>query len=280
MADDQNTGRVSNFYDSHPINEGQIIDKLTANSVDLDSLTQTILQDYDQDHYGGTQANDALAELAGVDRGKNVLDICCGLGGPARYLAQNYGCRVLGIDMNDGRIEGAKRLTRMVGLDDLVDFQCLNALELPLEDQLFDLVVSQEGFCHIPQKQRLIQQCFRVLKPGGHLAFTDVLTTGKTTDATRKKLEDQMAFFELQSLDEYQEKFSAAGLEPIKFVDLAQDWRTILVDRLAMYRGLKDQTIKRFGQEHFARWDSAYSFFVGLYDRGELAGGRFLARRG
>ena len=53
----------------------------------------------------------------------------------------------------------------------------------------------------------------------------------------------------------------------------------ILLERLAMYRSLKDQTVERFGNEHFEKWDKAYSFFVGLYSSGELGGGRFLAQK-
>ncbi len=60
---------------------------------------------------------------------------------------------------------------------------------------------------------------------------------------------------------------------------MSDEWRVILIDRLAMYRSLKDQTIERFGSTHFTKWDNAYSFFVGLYETGELGGGRFLARR-
>jgi hypothetical protein len=61
--------------------------------------------------------------------------------------------------------------------------------------------------------------------------------------------------------------------------DLSAQWARILVDRLAMYRGLKDETILKFGAEHFRRWDETYAFFVGLYQEGKLGGGRFVARR-
>lgn len=279
MTNDLHIGTVGEFYDTHPINEQQILDKLRSDGVDLSTITEDTLQNYDQDHFGGVPANDALAALGNIDDGCHVLDVCCGMGGPSRYLAHNYGCRVTGIDLTESRIDGAMRLTAMAGLDDRVTFQQANALELPFVDKTFDVVISQEAFCHIPDKDRLVAQCARVLKPGGRVVFTDILATGSTTDATRQRLQQEMTFIDLGSHDTYRRQFQREACAVVEAHNVSDQWRGILIDRLAMYRSLKDQTIDRFGTAHFARWDNAYSFFVGLYATGELGGGRFLARR-
>jgi ubiquinone/menaquinone biosynthesis C-methylase UbiE len=279
MTDQDRIGAVTEFYETHPISEKQIIDKMKADGVDLDNLTEDILQDYDQDHYGGIPANEALAALAGVDADCHVLDVCCGLGGPSRWLARNFGCRVTGIDLTESRIAGAGRLTRMAGLDDRVAYRTGNALDLPFDDRTFDIVVSQEGFCHIPDKDRLIAECARAVTPGGRIAFTDILTTEKTSGATLERLQREMTFQDLASRDGYRRRLEREGCEVVEIQDLGAEWREILAGRLAMYRGLKDQTVERFGAAHFDKWDGAYSFFVGLYETGELGGGRFLARR-
>ncbi len=279
MTNDLHIGTVGDFYDTHPINEQQILDKLRSDGVDLSTITEDTLQDYDQDHFGGVPANDALAALGNIDDGCHVLDVCCGMGGPSRYLAHNYGCRVTGIDLTESRIDGAMRLTAMAGLDDRVTFQQANALELPFDDRSFDVVISQEAFCHIPDKDRLVAQCARVLKPGGRVVFTDILATDSTTDDTRQRLQQEMTFIDLGSHDTYRRQFQREACAVVEAHDVSDQWRGILIDRLAMYRSLKDQTIDRFGAAHFTRWDSAYSFFVGLYATGELGGGRFLARR-
>lgn len=279
MTQDQQVGAVTEFYETHPINEQQILDKLQGDGIDLANVSEDVLQNYDQDHYGGVEANDALATLAGIDDDCHVLDVCCGLGGPSRYLAQKYGCRVTGIDLTESRVEGAKRLTAMVGLDDNVTFQTGNALDLPFGDRTFDVVISQEAFCHIPDKDRLVAQCARVLKPGGRLAFTDVLATDSTTERTRERLQREMTFLELGSQHTYRRQLEREKCVVVEAQDVSDEWRVILIDRLAMYRSLKDQTVERFGDAHFTKWDNAYSFFVGLYETGELGGGRFLARR-
>jgi len=279
MREDPRTDAVVAFYDTHPINERQILDKLDRDGVDPAEVTQDILQAYDQDHYGGVAANDALAAAARIDRDCHVLDVCCGMGGPARYLAHTYGCRVTGIDLAESRIEGARRLTRMAGLDGQVTLRTGNALDLPFADASFDVLISQEAFCHIPDKERLIGQCARVLKPGGRMAFTDILITDATRGETLARLEREMAFRDLGSVQTYRSAFEQAGCPDWEVEDLGAEWRDILMERLAMYRSLRDQTIERFGEAHYTRWDDAYGFFVGLYETGELGGGRFLVRQ-
>ena len=87
---------VVTYYDTHPINEEQIMRTLDAHDVDLVTLTEETLKDYDQDHFGGLQANDVLAAKAGIRKEHHVLDVCSGMGGPSRYLAHRIGCRVTG----------------------------------------------------------------------------------------------------------------------------------------------------------------------------------------
>lgn len=279
MTQDERTGAVLDYYNAHPISEQQILEKLQRDGLNSKDLTEDILQNYDQDHYGGTDANDALAELAGLRESDHVLDVCCGLGGPSRYLAHKYDCRVTGIDLTESRIVGARRLTEMTRLDGRVDFQTGNALSMPFADASFDVLISQEAFCHIPDKGQLVAECARVTKPGGRFAFTDILVTPRVTEDIRTRLLAGMAFQELNSTESYAAALDREGFEVVKVQDLAEPWRIILSERLKMYRGLKDQTVERYGQAHFDKWDSAYSFFVGLYETGELSGGRFLARR-
>jgi ubiquinone/menaquinone biosynthesis C-methylase UbiE len=279
MSKDTHLAEVRTFYDSHPISLPQILEKLERDGVDLDTLTEETLQAYDQDHYSGVAANDALAKRAGLTESDHVLDICCGLGGPARYLARNYGCRVTGVDLTASRIEGAKRLTRMTGQADRVTFHCADAMNSPFPDDEFDVAISQEAFCHIPDKGQVLSETARVLKSGGRLAFTDIVATEATSGESRERLERELAFAGLCTIPEYCQRLERAGFTVRQADDLGEIWRDILIERLAMYRSLKDQTVDRFGLAHFERWDSAYAFFVGQYKIGGLSGVRLLATR-
>jgi ubiquinone/menaquinone biosynthesis C-methylase UbiE len=270
---------VTQFYDTHPISEKQVLESLAQDGFDPSSLDQSILKDYDQDHFGGPAATDTLAQLANITKSDHVVDICCGLGGPARYLAHNYGCRVTGIDMNQNRIDGARRLTERVGLENQVSFHCANALANKLPENEFDSLIAQEAFCHIPDKPRLVSECVRVIKPGGCIAFTDILAGTGTPESMRDRLQREMAFTELNTQDGYRTLLDSSGCIVNEIEDLSESWAEILVKRLDMYRSLEDQTIASFGQAHFEKWDRAYSFFVSLYASGELRGARFQAHK-
>ena len=111
MSEAQKSG-VIKFYDTHPINEDEILAKAAEQGASLDDLTQADLNDLDQDHYGGTHVLDVLADAAKIDGEHHVLDVCSGMGGPARWLAYHRNCRVTGLDFTVSRVEAARRLTQ------------------------------------------------------------------------------------------------------------------------------------------------------------------------
>ena len=279
MANTTHSNLVNVFYNTHPISESQVLNKLEQTGADTSILTVELLQHHDQDHFGGLAATDTLARHGKINESTHVLDLCCGLGGPARYLAYHHGCRVTGVDMNTDRLAGAVRLTERTKLEDRVLFHHANALQTGLADETFDVIVSQEAFCHIPDKKTLIAECVRLLKPGGCIVYTDILARNSMTNEIRSRLESEMAFSELSTLEQYRNLFEGKGCQMVEVEDLADDWAQILIDRLAMYRSLKEQTVSSFGLAHFQKWDRTYSFFVDLYRSGELGGGRFVARK-
>ncbi len=279
MANTTHSKLVNVFYNTHPISESQVLDKLAQTGADTSILTVELLQHHDQDHFGGLAATDALALHAKINESTHVLDLCCGLGGPARYLAYHYGCRVTGVDMNTDRLAGAVRLTERTKLQDRVLFHHANALQTGLADETFDVIVSQEAFCHIPNKKTLITECARLLKPGGRIVYTDILARSSMTNEIRSRLETEMVFSELSTLEQYCHLLEEKGCQVIEVEDLSDNWAEILIDRLTMYRSLKEQTVSSFDLAHFQKWDRTYSFFVGLYRSGELGGGRFVAHK-
>ena len=279
MANTTHSNLVNVFYNTHPISESQVLNKLEQTGADTSILTVELLQHHDQDHFGGLAATDALARHAKINQSTHVLDLCCGLGGPARYLAYHHGCRVTGVDMNTDRLAGAVRLTERTKLQDRVLFHHANALQTGLADETFDVIVSQEAFCHIPNKKTLIAECVRLLKPGGRIVYTDILARNSMTNEIRSRLENEMVFSELSTLEQYCHLLEEKSCQVVEVEDLSDDWAQILIDRLAMYRSLKEQTVSSFGLAHFQKWDRTYSFFVGLYRSGELGGGRFVARK-
>jgi ubiquinone/menaquinone biosynthesis C-methylase UbiE len=273
------TGAVAGFYDRHPINEEQILGALRARGVPLDRVTEDDLQAFDQDHYGGVEALATLASAAGITRAHHVLDVCSGMGGPARWLAHRLGCRVTGLDLTASRVRGAARLTRLAKLDDRVDYRLGNALDMPFADASFDVAIAQESWAHIPRKARLVAEAVRVLRPGGVLAFTDIVRREALPDEVARRLLEGMTFVEIESPAGYAQLLEANGCPAPRIEDLSEAWTVILRNRLAMYRSLKDSTVASFGLARYEQYDGAYSFFVSLYEKGILGGARVVGRK-
>jgi ubiquinone/menaquinone biosynthesis C-methylase UbiE len=167
--------RVERFYDAHPINEAQILQALERRGIAPGAVTPELLREFDQDHYGGLPALELLANRAGIASEHYVVDLCSGLGGPARHLANTRGCRVLGVDFTASRHQAAIRLTALARQAHRVQFCHADVRDVPFPDGSFDVAISQEGFAHVPDKARLVAEVARLVKPGGVIAFTDIV---------------------------------------------------------------------------------------------------------
>jgi sarcosine/dimethylglycine N-methyltransferase len=268
---------VISFYDEHPINEDHIMSELPRRGHGAGRIPPDVLFELDQDHYGGIEAVEALARLGGLTRGRSVLDVCAGLGGPLRFLAWRHGCPGTGVDLNHRRARSAARLTRMVGLDGAVRMVRADATALPFRSAAFDVCISQEAWLHITDKAAIARECRRVLRPGGRLAFTDWVARPRLTDGERERLRSWMAATTIQTLDGYRHLLGRSGFMAIETEDLSPDWKADLRERLHRYRRLRPETVARFGQPRYDAYDQPYTFFVGLVEDGKLGGGRFSA---
>ena len=271
---------VVDFYSRHPISEAQIVAALRRGGKDLERLAPEDLYDFDQDHYGGLEAVEALGRRAGIDAASRVLDVCAGLAGPARFMARRWGARVTGVDLNPERAAGARRLSAAVGLDGLVRMVRGDAQVLPFRAGAFTAVVSQEGLLHVPDKAEALAECRRVLLPGGRIAFSDWIATARLSDRERRRLDEWMAAVTLQSIEGYKALLAGAGFVAIGAEDLSVEWIAILRRRLEMFRGLRADSVARLGQARYDEYDQLYAFFVGLVEAGRLGGARFSATAG
>ena len=157
---------------------GRIRSALATIVPDGQPLTVDELAPLDQFHIRGMLATAELASAAGVEPSTHVLDIGCGIGGPARSVAATFGCNVIGVDLSPSFIEAAIYLTARCGLSDRVIFQVGNALHLPFEDAAFDLVFLQHVAMNIADRAGLYTEVHRILTPGGRFATYDLVSGG------------------------------------------------------------------------------------------------------
>ena len=139
------------------------------------TLTVAQLAPLDQFHTRGILATQELAAAAGLEPRSRVLDLGCGIGGPARYLAATFGCQVTGVDLSPGFIDAATYLTARCALSDRVTFEVGDALHLPFEDSAFDAVFLQHVAMNIGDRPGLYAEARRLLTPGGRFATYDLV---------------------------------------------------------------------------------------------------------
>jgi MPBQ/MSBQ methyltransferase len=173
MSDDLESA-VARHY-GRPDLAGRILDGLKAAGADPDNLKPEDLAPVEEFHIGGRAATiEVLARLAlGSDH--HVLDIGCGIGGTARYMARTFGCRVSGIDLTPEYIEAARVLTERAGLTNLADFRVASALALPFEDASFDAAITFHVAMNIKDRPALYVEAARVLKRQAAFCVYDVM---------------------------------------------------------------------------------------------------------
>lgn len=165
---------VSEHY-ARPALAETIYAGIEAAGLDPDRLSYSALNAVDHFHTLGQQASEQLAALAQIQPGSRVLDVGGGLGGPARMLAAEYDCEVTVLDLTEAYCRIGTDLTQRVGLGHKVKFQQGDALQLPFDDESFDLVWTQHCTMNIEDKPRLYQEIVRVLRTHGTLASHEIM---------------------------------------------------------------------------------------------------------
>jgi len=153
---------------------GRILGGLAEAGKDIERLGIDDLAPIDEFHSRRRLATEELARMLAPTATDQVIDIGSGIGGPSRYLAATYGCRVSGVDLTDEFVAVATELTRRTGLADRADFRVGSALDLPFPPACFDLAWTQNVAMNIADRPRFYAEIARVLKPGGRLAMQDV----------------------------------------------------------------------------------------------------------
>jgi ubiquinone/menaquinone biosynthesis C-methylase UbiE len=148
---------------------GRILDSIIAalreTGKDLGRLKPEDLGPVDEFHVRGREATVELARRAALKPGSHVLDVGCGLGGSARYLAAEHQCQVTGIDLTQEYVDVANALAGMVGLSDKVACRQASALEMPFDDGTFDVVWTEHVQMNIADKHAFYREIGRVTRP-------------------------------------------------------------------------------------------------------------------
>jgi len=231
---------------------------------------------------GGTDEIDEV--MKGIDAsGKNVLDIGCGCGGAAIHFIKNHGAKsVLGIDTESLVIQRAEELAAKYDLSNLVQFRCVKPGPLDIQDESVDLVFSKEVFLHIPNKDDLIKDIYRVLKPGGMVAASDWMRIDDNPPSMQ--MQEYIAAEGLDmymcSLKRYEQVLKNTGFIDIVMKDRNVWYLNKAQQELAAIEGpLNKKVIDAIGPEETAGAIDIWKKLIGVLEIGEHRPGHFKAAK-
>ena len=253
----------------------------------------------DEGHYGPKQLNllktvwgegflspggsDEIDEiLKGIDiSNKAILDIGCGCGGAAIHLIKKHGAKsVLGIDIESLVIQSAEKLAIKYDLSNFAKFRCVKPGPLDIPDESFEVVFSKEVFLHIPNKDNLIKDIYRVLKPGGIVGVSDWMRIDDSPHS--KQMQEYIAAEGLDmymcSLKRYKQALKNAGFTDIAIKDRNEWYLSKAQQELAPIEGpLNKQVIDAIGTEETAGAIDIWKKLIGVLELGEHRPGHFKA---
>ena len=219
-----------------------------------------------------------MVEKGGIGPEARALDLGCGNGTTAIWLARHTGCQVTGIDLSGVRIDNAKadRERQEPELRDRLAFEKASATELPFAEGQFDRVWSQAVIYHVPDKRTVLSEVYRVLEKGGIFVFDDLVKPKQQVSADAQKyVYDRLLYDTEFSFESYQDALKAQGFEVLEALDISGHLRQ-------SYLCLADRTPKNDTSEHAEHFEwltTAYLETAKAVEKDELGWGLYICRK-
>lgn len=265
-------------------NVERIVADLASVGIDVNApLTVADLVPFDQYHYHGAAAVDDAAAALQLGPGQRVLDVGAGLGGPARYLANQTGASVTALELQPDLDAVARDLTLRCGLGAQVSHVEGNILEIDVAaghlGASFDAMMSMLCILHIPDRSRLFEQCAASLVPGARVFIEDFYERGRFSIDEQALLGHEVSCPYLPTLDAYVGHLEAAGFTDVEAIDMTEDWTDYVHQRHLGFRASQAELVDRYNLDTFAALDRFYDAVASLFAGGNLGGVRLTAVR-
>ncbi len=214
---------ITNHYESGDLLQ-RLCNELRSDNVDPASPSIADLAPYDQFHGRGIEATEEIAASLSIESSEHILDVGSGIGGPARYFANRFSCRVTGIDLTEEFCDVARHLTGLLKLENRVAITHGNALTMPFSDAEFDGAYSMNVSMNISDKDAFYGEIYRVLKPGAWLVLSEIAKgPGSDMDYPTPWATNAASSF-LSTPDQIREKLIENGFEIVSMRDAVEEF--------------------------------------------------------
>ena len=258
----------------------RVLRELKAAGIDTEApLDFRDLSPFDHYHYHGAAAVQAAADRLGLSSSHRVAEVGSGIGGPARHLAGNCGCRVTALELQEDLHGLANDLTQRCNLAGQIDHCRADVLDEPLEESAYDAVVSWLAIFHIPEHERLWAHLCRSLKPGGGLFVEDLCSRFAFNAGEEQILREKLYAKSLPTPAQYCAELNRAGFEVMEMTDMQESWRLFTAERLAAFRAARERHVALHGEDLFRALEDFYAAVAALFAGGNLGGLRIVARK-
>jgi sarcosine/dimethylglycine N-methyltransferase len=205
-----------------------------------------------------------------LDGTRRVLDLGAGFGGPARYLAKRFGCRVTCLNISEVENARNRKASRSQGIDHLIDVRHGSFEDIPEADSSIDIVWSQDAILHSGHRERVISEVARVLKPGGELIFTDPMQVDNCPPKVLQKVYDRIHLDSLASVGFYRETALRHGLLEVAIKSMPHQLRTHYAAVRAQLEARYEEMIKIASRDYVDRMLLGLQHWVDAADNGYL----------
>jgi len=255
-------------------NELREIGKSTSSTLLVEDLTK-----FDQLHYHGTDAIDIFIEKLEINEKTKILDVGSGMGGPARYIANQTGAEITAIELQSDQNNLAKDLTKKCGLSNKVNHICGDILDYDFKNQTFDAVVSWLTLYHIANHEILLKKLFDLLNPNGFFYAEDITSRINLSNTDRKEIKKEIYGMHLPYFDNYISNLEQNGFKLIFSEDMSSSWTDFTKERIKKYNSEKERNIRVHGKEVYDSLNSFYNFVGQYFSNGKLGGIRVIAKK-
>lgn len=212
---------------------------------------------------------DKLIQRLNINKDSYILDVGCGVGGPAVYIADKTGCRIAGIDINEVGVEMARKLAKNSNLEGRAEFHLGDAMEMPYPDNTFDLAISLNVMNVFEDKVGLFKEVLRVLKPKGAWAFlSGTFEMPDDPEISRKMARGYLIPQYYDSLENYREKLLQAGFQIDEITEYVSDFRVQNKKWGDAYKKHFDEIAQEQGKENTEYHIDYFDTYLSLIDQG------------